>query len=47
MWIAVMGLMMLAASPGTRITIAVTGNDAEEAMDALCKLVASRFGEED
>ena len=44
---SIMGLMMLAASPGTKITIAVTGNDAEEAMNALCELVASRFGEED
>ena len=44
---SIMGLMMLAASPGTKITIAVTGNEAEEALDALCQLVAGRFGEED
>ena len=44
---SIMGLMMLAASPGTKITIAVTGDDAEEAMNALCELVAGRFGEED
>jgi len=44
---SIMGLMMLAASPGTKITIAVTGNEAEEAMNALCELVARRFGEED
>src|SRR6187397_50529 len=44
---SIMGLMMLAASPGTKITIAVTGTEAEEAMNALCELVAGRFGEED
>jgi phosphocarrier protein len=44
---SIMGLMMLAAAPGTKITIAVTGNEAEEAMNALCALVAGRFGEED
>jgi phosphocarrier protein len=44
---SIMGLMMLAASPGTKITIAVTGNEAEEAINALCGLVAGRFGEQD
>ncbi len=44
---SIMGLMMLAASPGTKITIAVTGKEADEAMTALCGLVAARFGEED
>src|SRR5688572_27184729 len=44
---SIMGLMMLAAAPGTKITIAVTGNEAEEAINALCGLVAGRFGEED
>jgi len=44
---SIMGLMMLAASPGTKITIEVSGNDAEEALNALCQLVAGRFGEED
>jgi len=44
---SIMGLMMLAASPGTKITIAVTGTEAEAAMNALCELVAGRFGEED
>ena len=44
---SIMGLMMLAAAPGTKITIAATGNDAEAALNALCGLVAGRFGEED
>ena len=44
---SIMGLMMLAAGPGTTITIACTGPDAQEAMDALCALVGNRFGEEE
>jgi len=44
---SIMGLMMLAAAPGTTITISCSGPDAVAAMDALCALVANRFGEED
>jgi phosphocarrier protein len=44
---SIMGLMMLAAAPGTTITISATGRDAAAAVDALCVLVSSRFGEED
>jgi phosphocarrier protein len=44
---SIMGLMMLAAGPGITITIKATGNDAAEAIDALCTLVSARFGEED
>jgi phosphocarrier protein HPr len=44
---SIMGLMMLAAAPGTTITISATGADATQAVDALCALVSSRFGEED
>jgi phosphocarrier protein HPr len=44
---SIMGLMMLAASPGTSITIEATGKEAAEVMDALTALVASRFGEDD
>ncbi len=44
---SIMGLMMLAAGPGITITIQATGNEAAAAVDALCKLIASRFGEED
>ena len=44
---SIMGLMMLAASPGTTITISCSGNDAQAAMDALAALVANRFGEEE
>jgi len=44
---SIMGLMMLTAGPGISITIQATGNEAAAAVDALCALVASRFGEED
>jgi phosphocarrier protein len=44
---SIMGLMMLTAGPGITITIQATGNDAAAAVDALCELIASRFGEED
>ena len=44
---SIMGLMMLAASPGTSITVEATGSEAAEVMEALAALIASRFGEED
>jgi phosphocarrier protein len=44
---SIMGLMMLAAGPGTSITIRASGKDALEAMNAICALVNSRFGEDD
>ncbi|MEJ2375072.1 MAG: HPr family phosphocarrier protein [Pseudolabrys sp.] len=44
---SIMGLMMLAAAPGTIITITATGNDAAAVVDALAELVSSRFGEGD
>src|ERR1022692_1951636 len=44
---SIMGLMMLAAGPGITITISATGKEAAAAVDALCALIASRFGEED
>ncbi|TKB53857.1 MAG: HPr family phosphocarrier protein [Mesorhizobium sp.] len=43
---SIMGLMMLAASPGYSIRVTATGPEAEEVVDALEQLVASRFGEE-
>lgn len=43
---SIMGLMMLAASPGCRIRISAVGPDAARVMDALEALIADRFGEE-
>jgi phosphocarrier protein HPr len=42
---SIMGLMMLAAGPGTTITIEASGPEAAEAVDALTALVAGRFTE--
>jgi phosphocarrier protein HPr len=44
---SIMGLMMLTAGPGVTITISATGADAAAAVEALCALIASRFGEDD
>jgi phosphocarrier protein HPr len=42
---SIMGLMMLAAGPGTSITVEATGAEAAEAIEALASLVAGRFTE--
>lgn len=44
---SIMGLMMLAAGPGTVLTLEATGKDAEAAIEALAALIASGFNEED
>ena len=44
---SIMGLMMLAASPGTTITVEATGKEAAEVVAALAALIESRFGEQD
>ncbi|HRP79677.1 MAG TPA: HPr family phosphocarrier protein [Aquamicrobium sp.] len=43
---SIMGLMMLAASPGCAIRVTARGRQAAALMAALEELVASRFGEE-
>lgn len=42
---SIMGLLMLAASRGTEITVRTSGAEAEALMEALSALVADRFGE--
>jgi phosphocarrier protein HPr len=44
---SIMGLMMLAAGIGTKITVEATGKEAKEAVEALAALVGEGFGEED
>ncbi len=44
---SIMGLMLLAASPGCTIFVEASGPDADAVLDALEKLVADRFGEEE
>ena len=44
---SIMGLMMLAAAPGTSITVEATGREAADVVDALATLIETRFGEAD
>jgi len=43
---SIMGLMMLAAGPGTELSIRAEGPDAAAALDALAGLVAAKFDED-
>ena len=43
---SIMGLMMLAASMGTTITVEASGPAAEDALQALEALVVSKFDED-
>lgn len=40
---SIMGLVMLAAGKGTVLTIECNGDEAEQALEDLCKLVAANF----
>ncbi len=42
---SIMGILTLGAGQGSTITVAATGPQALEAIDALDALVANRFGE--
>jgi phosphocarrier protein HPr len=42
---SIMGVMMLAASKGSTISLYLEGNDESEAMQALEQLINNRFGE--
>jgi len=44
---SIMGLVTLAAAPGSTIELTADGPEAEAAMSALAELVESGFGEED
>ncbi|MCP8940549.1 HPr family phosphocarrier protein [Alsobacter sp. SYSU M60028] len=44
---SIMGILTLGAGIGTTITVAATGAQAQQAIDALAALVANRFGEEE
>ena len=43
---SIMGLLMLAASKGTKIKVTSNGKDSEELTLALDKLINSKFGED-
>ena len=42
---SIMGVMMLAAGKGAKVTFETSGPDEAEAMDAICALVNDCFGE--
>ena len=44
--LSIMGLMLLAAGPGTEISISSDGREAEAGIAALVTLVQNRFDEE-
>lgn len=44
---SIMGLMMLGAGIGSTIHVTSSGRDAEAAMEAITRLVGTRFGEEE
>ncbi len=44
---SIMGVMMLAAEPGSEILLEVEGKDEKEALKALLNLIRNGFDEED
>ena len=44
---SIMGVMMLAASKGSEITLIINGDDEAEAIEKLSELIQDRFGEEE
>ena len=43
---SIMGLMMLAAGPGSKLTVHAEGNDASQALAEIETLLARKFDEE-
>ncbi|MBT3170643.1 MAG: HPr family phosphocarrier protein [Rhodospirillaceae bacterium] len=44
--VSILGLMMLAAAPGTEIVMEAEGREANQAVEALLKLVSDKFDED-
>jgi phosphocarrier protein HPr len=44
--ISILGLMMLAAGPGTELTLESVGPNAGDALDALAQLIENKFDED-
>ena len=44
---SILGLLTLAASRGTRLTLVVEGADEENAAEALANLIRTKFGEDE
>ncbi len=43
---SILGVLLLGAGHGARLTVRCRGEDEQAAMDALCDLIRARFGEE-
>ena len=43
---SVMGVLLLCGSRGSSVTVRARGPDAQQAVDAIGRLIADRFGEE-
>jgi phosphocarrier protein len=43
---SILGLLLLAAGQGSRVTVRCSGEDEDEAMRAVTALIANRFDEE-
>ena len=43
---SIMGLLLLGAAKGTKVTVCAEGKDASPAMSAIIELVADGFGED-
>ncbi len=43
---SIMGLMMLAASPGSQVRLTASGPQAEAAIEAITALIAAKFEED-
>jgi phosphocarrier protein len=43
---SIIGVLMLGAGPGTKLSLTARGDDADQALQALQALFRSRFGEE-
>ena len=44
---SIMSVMMLAANRGSQVVNSADGIDEEKALNALCTLIASKFGEQE
>lgn len=43
---SILGILLLAASQGTPVTVRCAGDDEDAALDAVVSLIEDRFGEE-
>lgn len=44
---SVMALLMLASNQGKEVTVSADGNDAADALEAICQLISNKFDEDE